>query len=83
MPGIPRSHVPGLIGGPGVPAVVIKIDGCGVVCLVEIYLGDLVIRDEQCVDLLSALHEDGGVLGLSDQQVGLFLEVGRGCHFCR
>ena len=83
IPGIPGGRVPRLIGGPSVPTVVVQIDGSGILALVEIYLRHLVIRDEQGVDLSSALHEDRGTLCLGDQQVGLFLEVGRRCHFCR
>ena len=58
MPGIPGGSVPRLICGPGIPAIVIKVDGSNVFVLVEIYLGHFVIRDEQGVDFLSALHED-------------------------
>ena len=83
IPGVPRSGVPRLVSGPGVPTVVVQVDGGGIFTLVEIYFRHLVVWDEQGVDLLSTLHEDRGVLCLRDQQVGLFLEVGRGCHFCR
>lgn len=83
VPGIPGGRVPRLVSRPSVPTVVIQVNGRGILTLVEIYLRHLVIRDEQGVDLLSTFHEDRGTLCLSDQQVGLFLEVGRGCHFCR
>ena len=84
MPGIPRSGVPGLIGGPGVPAVVIEIDGRGVLVLVEIYLGYLVVGNEQGVDFLTALHEDRGAFRLRHKEIGLFLILGRDCNFsCR
>lgn len=56
--------VPRLVGAPGVEPVVVKIDGCGVVRVVEIYSCRLVLRDEQRVDFLSALHKDRGTLGL-------------------
>ena len=58
VPGIPRGCVPRLVGSPGVPSVVIEIDGSRVLVLVEIYLGYLVIGNEQGVDFLTALHED-------------------------
>ena len=76
MPGIPRGSIPGLISRPGVPAIVIEIDGSGVLVLVEIYLGHFVIRDEQGIDSGSALHVDGGTFRLRDKQVGLLLEIG-------
>ena len=69
-----------MVGGPCVPAIVIQIDGSRVFRLVEIYLGNLVIRNEQSVDFLSALHEDRRAFSLGHQQVGLLLVLGHGCH---
>ena len=83
VPGIPGCRVPRLISGPSVPTRVIEINGGGVLRLVEIYLGNLVIGDEQSVDFRSAFHEDRGAFRLGDQQVGLFLEVSCGCQFRR
>ena len=68
--------VPRLVGSPGVPTGVVKVNRCGVLSLVDIYLGDLVIRDEQGIDSGSALHVDGGTFRLRDKQVGLLLEIG-------
>ena len=76
MPGIPRGSIPGLISRPGVPAIVIEIDGSGVLVLVEIYLGHFVIRDEQGVDFLSALHEDRRAFRFGHKKVSLFLRLG-------
>lgn len=68
--------VPRLVGAPGVEPVVVKIDGCGVVRVVEIYSCRLVLRDEQRIDFLSALHKDRGTLGLRHQKIRLLLVVG-------
>ena len=68
--------VPRLVGSPGVPTGVVEVNRCGVLSLVDIYLGDLVIRDEQGIDSGSALHVDGGTFRLRDKQVGLLLEIG-------
>lgn len=83
VPGVPGRRVPRLVGGPGVPTCVVEINGGGVLRLVEIYLGNLVIGDEQSVDFSSAFHEDRGAFGLGDQQVSLFLLVGCGCQLRR
>ena len=69
------------------PPVVIKINGSGVLILVEIYLGHLVIRDEQSVDFFPALHEDRRALSLCHKKIGLFLCLGSdrdlSCHAVR
>ena len=84
VPGIPRRCIPRLISSPGVPTVIIEIDGSGVFVPVEIYLGYLVIRDEQGVDFFPAFHEDGRAFRLGHKEIGLFLGFGRDCNFsCR
>ena len=79
VPGIPGCRVPRLVGGPGVETVVVEVNGCGVVSVVEIYSRRFVLRDEQSVNLLSALHEDRGVLCLCHKKVGLLVICGGGC----
>lgn len=68
-----------MVGGPGVETVVVEVNGCGVVSVVEIYSRRFVLRDEQSVNLLSALHEDRGVLCLCHKKVGLLVICGGGC----
>lgn len=65
-----------MVGGPGVETVVVEVNGCGVVSVVEIYSRRFVLRDEQSVNLLSALHKDRGVLCLCHKKVGLLVVGG-------
>lgn len=77
VPAVPGGGVPRLVCRPGVPAVVvIEIDRCRACAGVEVYPCVLVLRDEEGVHLLSALHEDRRVLGLRHKSVVLVDIVG-------
>ena len=65
VPTVPGRSIPRLVGSPGVPSVVI-----------EFYFGNLILRDDKGVDLLTTLHEDGRILRLSHKKIGLFLILG-------